>query len=141
MPDSQEKAVVQSFAAPGQPGQSGQLPLEMLPFGDEMYMLPPGGFSGSNASGNSLLDKLGGIDGIIKAVENAQKMFRMAQQFAPLLKMIALFFGKAKKPSSGPRRAIRKASGKRRRSSAVKRRKRLRRASGNRPIYRKYGGK
>lgn len=81
-----------------------------------------GGATGTAGSGSGLnveqvkavIDKLGGVEGIVETFSKMQKMVQSVQQFAPMLKVLFGSFGKknGKASKSGSNRS---ASGRRRR--------------------------
>ncbi|MBO9606143.1 MAG: aminotransferase [Paenibacillaceae bacterium] len=60
-----------------------------------------------------MIDKLGGIEGIIGTVTKMQKVFSSIQQMAPMLRLLASSFGKAKATTKGVSTARRRTRSRR----------------------------
>ena len=83
-----------------QPGQNlpGLYPGAQQVFPSGAPMAKPGGFSLSNLGDlKVMIDRFGGIDGIVATVQKVQKVVSSMQQMAPMLKLLAGSLGKKKK--------------------------------------------
>lgn len=87
-----------------------------------------GGASDSGSGGSSLniaqikqvIDRLGGVDGIMETMGKVQKMVQSVQQMAPLVKVLMGSFGKKKKKGSNDSDGLAPLRRKRRRSTSAK---------------------
>lgn len=68
-----------------------------------------GGSSFNIGQIKSMIDKLGGIEGIIGTVTKMQKVFASIQQMAPMLRLLASSFGGAKAATKGVSSARRRS--------------------------------
>jgi hypothetical protein len=86
-----------------------------------------------------IIDRMGGIDGILSTVQKVQKIVGTVQQFAPMIKLLAGSLGKGKAASASadnewrPRRRRRRGGSRRR---AVRSRRGARRRAAGRGRYR-----
>lgn len=72
-----------------------------------------GGFNVEQIKG--VIDKLGGVEGIVETFSKMQKMVQSVQQFAPMLKVLFNSFGKKNDKAAAKSGGNRSSSGRRRR--------------------------
>jgi hypothetical protein len=121
----------------------GEYPEAYGAYGQESLPVPGGApakknlLSGLNLNEiNNMINRMGGIDGILNTMGKVQKLVSSVQQMAPMLKLVAGSFLSSKKNNdddeydSLPRRRRRR---KRRRTSSGRRRRKARVASARKP--------
>ncbi|WP_159888468.1 hypothetical protein [Paenibacillus puerhi] len=119
------------------PGLGAELPVQQAAFNPQV--LPPaqggggalsglgslfgGGGSAAGGSGSSfniqqvkqLVDRLGGIDGIVDTFGKMQKMVQSVQQMAPMIKLLMGSFGKGRKAAAAEEEIVEERRPRRRR--------------------------